>query len=239
MIWRHATPESFVVFVLLLLFLTQCESSQNCVFQHVPFESTNNTQLFLSKIKELKQYLLLNYPVDMPSNLKPDGFCQEIWEVHLINKKLKHLASVSGRILERKFFNITYHIASFIEGCNIEDSCVRFVGTNITQFLDPVPYHIGNLADKMEKLIELKESANYSKCTIIQCQPDSFTTPGTENVTQSHGGVQSSQQTPLQRSHWGPFLLLLLIPISCFLLIMTRPLRNLFQRLPRFQETPV
>nr|XP_028559535.1 fms-related tyrosine kinase 3 ligand-like isoform X2 [Podarcis muralis] len=183
MIWRHATPESFVVFVLLLLFLTQCESSKNCVFQHVPFESTNNTQLFLSKIKDLKQYLLLNYPVDMPSNLKPDGFCQEVWEVHLINKKLKHLASVSGIMLERMFFNITTHIVSFIKGCNIEDSCVRFVGTNITQFLNPVPYHIGNLADKMEKLIELKESADYSNCTIIQCQPEAPKVPGNARLS--------------------------------------------------------
>ncbi|XP_033026928.1 fms-related tyrosine kinase 3 ligand-like [Lacerta agilis] len=236
MIWRHGTPESSVVFVLLLLFLTQCESSKDCIFQYAQFETTNNTQHFLSKIEELKQYLLLNYPVDMPSNLKPDGFCQELWEVHLINKKLKHLASVSGGILEQMFFHIIDHLP-FIEGCNIEDSCVRFVGTNITQFLNPVPYHIGKLADEMEKLIRLKELADYSNCTVIQCQPDSFTTPVPENFT--HDRNHSSQQTQLQRSHWGPFLLLLLIPISCFLLMMTRPLRNLFQRLPRFQETPV
>ncbi|XP_034990157.1 fms-related tyrosine kinase 3 ligand isoform X2 [Zootoca vivipara] len=181
MIWRHGTPESSVVFVLLLLFLTQCEPSKNCIFQYSPFDTTNNTQKFLSKIEELKQYLLLNYPVDMPSNLKPDGFCQELWEVHLINKKLKHLASVSGRILQQMFFSITENLR-FIEGCNIEDSCVRFVRTNITQFLNPIPYRIGNLADKME-LIPPEEPADYSNCTVIQCQPEAPKVSGNSRLS--------------------------------------------------------
>ncbi|XP_061445274.1 fms-related tyrosine kinase 3 ligand-like isoform X5 [Rhineura floridana] len=234
MIWCHAIPDSSVVFLLVLLFFTPSEPGKDCNFMYPQLHSIDSIEHFSHVIEELKQYLLLDYPVSVPSNLKLDEFCQELWELHLIHSKLTSMMRVSGSSLRKMFLNITTH-TNFIEGCKIEDSCVSYMETNITQFLQPIPLLIETLANKMEDLID-KGLGNFSNCTIIQCL-DSFTTPVTQNFAQTQERIQSSQPTPPGRSYWGLFLLP--IPFFCLLLIARRPCRELFQRPPRFQETAV
>ncbi|XP_061445273.1 fms-related tyrosine kinase 3 ligand-like isoform X4 [Rhineura floridana] len=167
MIWCHAIPDSSVVFLLVLLFFTPSEPGKDCNFMYPQLHSIDSIEHFSHVIEELKQYLLLDYPVSVPSNLKLDEFCQELWELHLIHSKLTSMMRVSGSSLRKMFLNITTH-TNFIEGCKIEDSCVSYMETNITQFLQPIPLLIETLANKMEDLID-KGLGNFSNCTIIQC----------------------------------------------------------------------
>ncbi|XP_062993699.1 fms-related tyrosine kinase 3 ligand isoform X3 [Elgaria multicarinata webbii] len=69
MTWHHGIPESSVVFLLLLLVSSLSEPSDDCIFGYSPFQTTS----FSDDFENLKQYLLFDYPVFMPSNLKPDS----------------------------------------------------------------------------------------------------------------------------------------------------------------------
>ncbi|XP_061445277.1 fms-related tyrosine kinase 3 ligand-like isoform X7 [Rhineura floridana] len=119
MIWCHAIPDSSVVFLLVLLFFTPSEPGKDCNFMYPQLHSIDSIEHFSHVIEELKQYLLLDYPVSVPSNLKLDEFCQELWELHLIHSKLTSMMRVSGSSLRKMFLNITTH-TNFIEGCKIE-----------------------------------------------------------------------------------------------------------------------
>ncbi|XP_061445276.1 uncharacterized protein LOC133366316 isoform X6 [Rhineura floridana] len=121
MIWCHAIPDSSVVFLLVLLFFTPSEPGKDCNFMYPQLHSIDSIEHFSHVIEELKQYLLLDYPVSVPSNLKLDEFCQELWELHLIHSKLTSMMRVSGSSLRKMFLNITTH-TNFIEGCKIEVS---------------------------------------------------------------------------------------------------------------------
>ncbi|XP_062993698.1 fms-related tyrosine kinase 3 ligand isoform X2 [Elgaria multicarinata webbii] len=164
MTWHHGIPESSVVFLLLLLVSSLSEPSDDCIFGYSPFQTTS----FSDDFENLKQYLLFDYPVFMPSNLKPDEFCLGLWKLHLINRNLKSMIKVSGSSLKRLIKNITSH-TKIIEKCKIDDSCVDFERTNISQFLEPIPSFLKSLADRMEDYGTDGLHGDFRNCTIIQC----------------------------------------------------------------------
>ncbi|XP_020648337.3 fms-related tyrosine kinase 3 ligand [Pogona vitticeps] len=222
MSWHYGIPNLSVVFLLLVSFSTPSESSQVCSFEHNPLHSGN----FSREVGNLKQYLLFDYPVSVPSNLKLDAFCLELWEVHFINKNFNNMLSVSGNELKKLIQNVTRH-TNFAKECNFTDSCVTFEKTNISHFLEPIPSLLATLRDKMNEQID-EEPVDFHNCTIIQCQPDLFTTPAGEKQRRT----QPSEQNFLGRSYWG----LLVIPVFPFLIILSLLCRKRSQRLPRFEE---
>ncbi|KAJ7313930.1 hypothetical protein JRQ81_005745 [Phrynocephalus forsythii] len=222
MSWHYGIPNLSVVFLLLLSFPTQSELNQDCNFEHVPIQSGGRDSF---GVEDLKSYLLLDYPVPVPSNLKLDAFCLELWNIHLIHRNLKSMLRISGDNLKRWMQGIMNH-TKFVEDCNLTDSCVTFKMTNISHFLEPIPSLLVTLHAKMKSLTE-DERADFSNCTIIQCQPDVFTTP----VSEKQGRTQPSEST----SHGKHYLGLLIIPVLLLpILICLRRRRS--QRLPRFEE---
>ncbi|XP_070622912.1 fms-related tyrosine kinase 3 ligand isoform X2 [Erythrolamprus reginae] len=117
MIWYHRTPDSSVVLLLLLLFFSPFGPLKSCSFNYPPIATSD----FSQDIKPLKEYLLLDYKVSMPFNLKPDIFCSSLWDLHFINENLKKLIKVSGKRL-KKLFEKIYNHTKFVEDCNIEVS---------------------------------------------------------------------------------------------------------------------
>ncbi|KAM6452370.1 fms-related tyrosine kinase 3 ligand isoform 2-T2 [Liasis olivaceus] len=191
---------------------------KNCTFRYPPIATSD----FSREIKSLKEYLLLDYKVLMPFNLKPDIFCGELWDLHFINENLKKLIGVSGKSLAKLFMEI-YNQTKFVEDCNIEvdNSSVNFELANISQFVDLIPFRLRSLSKKMEDLTSEENNADFRNCTIIQCQIESSTLTNNTSVWKLEK-KQSSQLISLGRSYWG-----LLLPVLLVCLIF--PLWKLFQ----------
>ncbi|XP_062840531.1 fms-related tyrosine kinase 3 ligand isoform X3 [Anolis carolinensis] len=164
--WHHGIPNSCLVFLLLLSFSTSSEPSKGCIFGSVPIDTSD----FPSIVKNLKKLLLLDYPVPVPVNLKQDEFCKELWHVHLIHRNLNRMINVSGSELEKSIRKLMIH-TTFVEMCDINDSCVKFITTNISEFLEPIPSYLSDLRKKMEEFEAHDVPANFSNCTVIHCQP--------------------------------------------------------------------
>ncbi|XP_013908746.1 PREDICTED: fms-related tyrosine kinase 3 ligand isoform X2 [Thamnophis sirtalis] len=118
----------------------------------------------------VKEYLLLDYKVLMPLNLKQDTFCSLLWDLHFINENLKKLINVSGEKLKTLFKKIYDH-TKFVEDCNIKigDSSTSFELKNISQFVDAIPSCLQSLSKKIERITEEKH-ADFRNCTNIQSQ---------------------------------------------------------------------
>ncbi|XP_044304084.1 fms-related tyrosine kinase 3 ligand isoform X2 [Varanus komodoensis] len=173
MTWHHGIPDSSVVLLLLLVvvFSAASEPKKVCIFQDPPLQTTS----FSDDFEELKKYLLFDYPVFVPSNLKPDEFCLGLWKVHLIDRNLHSMIQVSGSSLKKYIQKIRHH-TTFINECKINDRCVAFERTNISQFLEPIPSFLMSLANWMENLLENSSAADFHNCTTIQCLPEQTST---------------------------------------------------------------
>ncbi|XP_042331912.1 fms-related tyrosine kinase 3 ligand [Sceloporus undulatus] len=225
--WNHGIPNSCLVFLLLLSFSTSLEPSKGCIFEHVPID----TQNFSSKVENLIRYLLFDYQVSVPVNLKPDGFCQELWKIHLINRNLKSMISVSGSELKKLIRKIASH-TTFVEECNIDISCVTFTMTNISEFLAPIPSLLTDLRDMMEGLIE-EELGDFSNCTAIQCQPEPSPTAAPQVTAPKKETDQHSEHASLGRPYWG----LLLIPLLVGFMIGVYLCKKKCLRSQRYDDT--
>ncbi|XP_058036123.1 fms-related tyrosine kinase 3 ligand isoform X2 [Ahaetulla prasina] len=119
----------------------------------------------------VKEYLLLDYKVSMPFNLKPDIFCSVLWDLHFINENLKKLINVSGKRL-KKLFEKLYDHTKFVEDCNIEvdNSSTSFELINISQFIDVIPSRLQFLSKEIERITSEEEHVDFKNCTIIQSQ---------------------------------------------------------------------
>ncbi|XP_070622911.1 fms-related tyrosine kinase 3 ligand isoform X1 [Erythrolamprus reginae] len=167
MIWYHRTPDSSVVLLLLLLFFSPFGPLKSCSFNYPPIATSD----FSQDIKPLKEYLLLDYKVSMPFNLKPDIFCSSLWDLHFINENLKKLIKVSGKRL-KKLFEKIYNHTKFVEDCNIEvgNSSTSFELINISQFVDVIPSRLQSLSMKIEDITSEEKPVDFKNCTIIQSQ---------------------------------------------------------------------
>ncbi|XP_034279162.1 fms-related tyrosine kinase 3 ligand [Pantherophis guttatus] len=167
MISYHGTPDSSEVLLLLLLFFSPFGPLKGCSFNYSPIATSD----FSQDIKPLKEYLLLDYKVSMPFNLKPDIFCSVLWDLHFINENLKKLINVSGKRL-KKLFEKLYDHTKFVEDCNIEvdNSSTSFELINISQFVDVIPSRLQFLSKEIERITSEEEHVDFKNCTIIQSQ---------------------------------------------------------------------
>ncbi|KAM3822511.1 LOW QUALITY PROTEIN: fms-related tyrosine kinase 3 ligand [Vipera latastei] len=165
--WCPGTPDSSVVLLLVLLFFSPFGPLKGCKFDYSPIATSD----FSQDIKPLKEYLLLDYKVSMPFSLKQDIFCSELWNLHFINENLKKLINVSGERL-KKLIKKIYNHTKVVELCNIEveNSSVSFELTNISRFVDVIPFHLQSLSAKIEKITSEEKCADFKNCTVIQSQ---------------------------------------------------------------------
>nr|XP_010349377.1 fms-related tyrosine kinase 3 ligand isoform X2 [Saimiri boliviensis boliviensis] len=146
--------------LLLLLLSSELSGTQDCSFQLSPISSD-----FAVKIRELSDYLLQDYPVTVASNLQDEELCGALWRLVLAQRWMERLKAVAGSkmrgLLER--VNTEIH---FVTKCAFQPprSCLRFVQTNISRFLQ----------ETSEQLVALKPwitRRNFSRCLELQCQP--------------------------------------------------------------------
>ncbi|XP_032120505.1 fms-related tyrosine kinase 3 ligand isoform X2 [Sapajus apella] len=146
--------------LLLLLLSSELSETQDCSFQLSPISSD-----FAVKIRELSDYLLQDYPVTVASNLQDEELCGALWRLVLAQRWMERLKTVAGSkmrgLLER--VNTEIH---FVTKCAFQPprSCLRFVQTNISRFLQ----------ETSEQLVALKPwitRRNFSRCLELQCQP--------------------------------------------------------------------
>ncbi|KAL0609856.1 Fms-related tyrosine kinase 3 ligand [Plecturocebus cupreus] len=146
--------------LLLLLLSSELSGTQDCSFQLSPISSD-----FAVKIRELSDYLLQDYPVTVASNLQDEELCGALWRLVLAQRWMERLKTVAGSkmrgLLER--VNTEIH---FVTKCAFQPprSCLRFVQTNISRFLQ----------ETSEQLVALKPwitRRNFSRCLELQCQP--------------------------------------------------------------------
>ncbi|XP_053118508.1 fms-related tyrosine kinase 3 ligand isoform X2 [Hemicordylus capensis] len=212
------------VFLLLLLCFTPSDPDKNCFFAQSPFPTTNTHE---NVIQKLRDFLLLDYPVSEPSNLKQDDFCRELWELHFINRTLTCMENVAGKNLSEFIKDLKYSL-DFFDECIIEDGCVRFKKTNISQVLDSFSKHYTKLRTKMGTA-KNKGVRNFSNCTFIQCQPEPHTIPVTIYTAPRRKDIQPSQPTSSGRSYWGwPPILLVFLPFM--ILLCSKPLQRHLSR---------
>ncbi|XP_062840530.1 fms-related tyrosine kinase 3 ligand isoform X2 [Anolis carolinensis] len=221
--WHHGIPNSCLVFLLLLSFSTSSEPSKGCIFGSVPIDTSD----FPSIVKNLKKLLLLDYPVPVPVNLKQDEFCKELWHVHLIHRNLNRMINVSGSELEKSIRKLMIH-TTFVEMCDINDSCVKFITTNISEFLEPIPSYLSDLRKKMEEFEAHDVPANFSNCTVIHCQPALQVTASKQTPD------RNSQHDTRGKSYWVLLVIavLMLVVFVIWMLLHKRP----WQRSQRYEE---
>nr|XP_054106424.1 fms-related tyrosine kinase 3 ligand isoform X10 [Callithrix jacchus] len=128
--------------LLLLLLSSELSGTQDCSFQFSPISSD-----FAAKIRELEE------------------LCGALWRLVLAQRWMERLKTVAGSkmrgLLER--VNTEIH---FVTKCAFQPprSCLRFVQTNISRFLQ----------ETSEQLVSLKPwitRRNFSRCLELQCQP--------------------------------------------------------------------
>ncbi|XP_032120507.1 fms-related tyrosine kinase 3 ligand isoform X4 [Sapajus apella] len=155
-----APPPLQTRLLLLLLLSSELSETQDCSFQLSPISSD-----FAVKIRELSDYLLQDYPVTVASNLQDEELCGALWRLVLAQRWMERLKTVAGSkmrgLLER--VNTEIH---FVTKCAFQPprSCLRFVQTNISRFLQ----------ETSEQLVALKPwitRRNFSRCLELQCQP--------------------------------------------------------------------
>ncbi|XP_067408376.1 fms-related tyrosine kinase 3 ligand [Emydura macquarii macquarii] len=220
--WGHAPrdvpppPGGSVVPLLLLLVLVS--PGRSCVFSFDPLSTT-----FPDHINQLTRHLLLDYPVSVPSNLEPDGWCAELWTIHFLAAELGRMWGVAGRDLEPLVGNVAKQI-SFTEECNISDpvGCVGLEHANVSQMLSALNRHMAALKGKMPGQGGQDGPADFSNCTSVRCQPGplallptqaSLPHPGFSS--QKQPGTQASGAGSLHRSHLLVFLVL--VPVLGYL----------------------
>ncbi|XP_066485153.1 fms-related tyrosine kinase 3 ligand [Tiliqua scincoides] len=189
MIWHHGIPDASVVF-LLLLFITPSGLGKDCFWEYRPFPTTDQS----GRVKILKGWMLSDYQVSVPTNLKPDEFCQKLWDLYFVNRELVRMISVSGDNLTGVIKKLE-EITKFVENCTIKESdCIQFERRNVTQFLDSILPLITAWKQHMEIS---EEQIDFSNCTVVQCQLDTkqaewkteqsqfFTTPDPKQAEQT------------------------------------------------------
>ncbi|KAL8176823.1 UNVERIFIED_CONTAM: hypothetical protein K2H54_039098, partial [Gekko kuhli] len=191
------------VSLLLFLCFTHFGLGKNCIFTHHPLPTTDGS----NRINGLRKLLLWDYPVSVPSNLKPDEHCFGLWQLYFISRELSRMLQVAGSELEKNITDLEswLNTKELFQDCKIESSCVEFERTNVSVLLDSILLPFKALRDKMDLM---ETPFNFSNCTSVQCQSESRSTPYPVYSEQVLDDLQASRSGVLQRHHW------FLIPIS-------------------------
>ncbi|XP_074875384.1 fms-related tyrosine kinase 3 ligand [Buteo buteo] len=151
-----APPGSALVPLLLLLAVPP--PGICCSFDFNPVSST-----FSTHVDALTPWLILDYPVAMPSNLEMDSRCSDLWGLHFGAVALGRMAGVAGGSLAPRLQAVAAHIA-FVAECRIHDpqGCVRLEVVNVSQLLGALVQHLGGLQGR---------PPHFPGCAHLRCRP--------------------------------------------------------------------
>ncbi|XP_027715147.1 fms-related tyrosine kinase 3 ligand isoform X2 [Vombatus ursinus] len=85
--------------------------ADTCTFPDSPISST-----FLQAISDLSDYVLRDYPVDVPANLQVDEQCWALWHLALAKQTLERLKLVAGSKLQVPL-EAVYTEVNFVSQC--------------------------------------------------------------------------------------------------------------------------
>ncbi|KAM9591762.1 fms-related tyrosine kinase 3 ligand isoform 2-T2 [Morphnus guianensis] len=176
-----APPGSALVPLLLLLAVPP--PGICCSFDFNPVSST-----FSTHVDALTPWLILDYPVAMPSNLEMDSRCSDLWGLHFGAVALGRMAGVAGGSLAPRLQAVAAHIA-FVAECHIHDpqGCVRLEVVNVSQLLGALVQHLGGLQGR---------PPHFPGCAHLRCRPGPLlTTPAVQ-----HERTPGSRLGPPHRS---------------------------------------
>ncbi|XP_015471860.1 fms-related tyrosine kinase 3 ligand isoform X2 [Parus major] len=141
--------------VPLLLLLSVSTPSSCCSFGFNPISST-----FSAHLNNLTPWLLLDYPVAMPSNLEPDSSCSDLWGLHFGALALQRMLGVAGKDLAPLLRTLLAQL-HFVAECHIQ-GCVRLETVNVSQLLETLVQHLGGLQGR---------PPHFPGCARLRCHP--------------------------------------------------------------------
>ncbi|KAM6188305.1 fms-related tyrosine kinase 3 ligand isoform 2-T2 [Sarcoramphus papa] len=162
-----APPGSALVPLLLLLAVPPPGGC--CSFDFNPVSST-----FSTHVDALTPWLILDYPVAMPSNLETDSHCSDLWGLHFGAAALGRMVGVAGEALAPRLQAVAAHIA-FVAECHIHDpqGCVQLKTVNASQLLGALVQHLGGLQGR---------PPHFPGCARLRCRPGPpLTTPAVQH----------------------------------------------------------
>nr|XP_041568921.1 fms-related tyrosine kinase 3 ligand isoform X2 [Taeniopygia guttata] len=176
--------------VPLLLLLAVPTPSICCSFGFNPISSTFSTHL-----NNLTPWLLLDYPVAMPSNLEPDSVCSDLWGLHFGALALQRMLGVAGKDLAPLLRNLLAQL-HFVAECHIQDPqrCVRLEMVNVSQLLETLVQHLGGLQGR---------PLHFPGCARLRCHPG----PALTSPAVRHEGLLGAKQGPPSPAGHGLVLL--------------------------------
>ncbi|XP_074164323.1 fms-related tyrosine kinase 3 ligand isoform X2 [Sminthopsis crassicaudata] len=190
---------------LLLLLLPQVLPDP-CSFPDSPISST-----FAKTISTLLDFMLWDYPVDVPENLRVDEQCWALWHLALAKETLGRLKLVAGSELQ-ELLEAVYTEINFVGQCVNQSfpGCLRFRKANISHLLLEVSSHLGAL----QPLITQR---NFRPCQQYRCQPEPSLPVSTLPAPSSLGALGGTLGPPRPSS----LLLLMLgaLPVALLLIL--------------------
>ncbi|XP_029441293.1 fms-related tyrosine kinase 3 ligand isoform X2 [Rhinatrema bivittatum] len=189
-----------VAALLLVSLLDPCHS---CHFQN-PISTT-----FSRQIQNLSKNLLLDYPVSTTSNLKPDSWCSEIWQLQLVKEELERMGAVAGEYLNNTLQTVWREIA-FLGRCNftVSADCLMAERINISRFLGLLEQQIKILKSKLTG----DSTLDFSNCTRILCvsalNGSVEERPGSDSMTSAgpgwphKEGMSDGEEAPLNQEDY-------------------------------------
>ncbi|XP_068280741.1 aldehyde dehydrogenase family 16 member A1 [Nyctibius grandis] len=156
-----------------------------CSFDFSPVSST-----FSAHVDALTPWLILDYPVAMPSNLETDSGCSDLWGLHFGAAALGRMAGAAGAALAPRLRAVAAHVA-FVAECRIHDpqGCVRLETVNVSQLLGALVRHLGGLQGR---------PPHFPGCARLRCHPG----PPLSTPAGQHEGTPASRVgAPGPRSH--------------------------------------
>ncbi|XP_039909685.1 fms-related tyrosine kinase 3 ligand isoform X4 [Hirundo rustica] len=152
------SPPASSALVPLLLVLAVPTPSSCCSFAFNPISST-----FSAHLNNLTPWLLLDYPVAMPSNLEQDSACSDLWGLHFGVLALQRMLGVAGKDLAPLLRTLLAQL-HFVAECHIQDpqGCVRLETVNVSQLLETLAQHLRGLQGR---------SPHFPGCARLRCHP--------------------------------------------------------------------
>ncbi|KAM9036374.1 fms-related tyrosine kinase 3 ligand isoform 1-T1 [Sarcophilus harrisii] len=211
----------------LLLLLLPRALADPCSFPDSPISS-----IYPGIISTLSDFMLGDYPVDVPENLRVDEQCWALWHLALAKETLDRLKLVAGSKLQEPL-EAVYAEIDFVGQCVNQSfpSCLRFRKANISHLLLEVSNHLGALRP-------LITQQNFQPCQQYRCQPEPSLPVSTLPSPSSLEALEGTLRPP------GPSSLLLLalgaLPVALLLVLVAAwRWKQRRRRLPSPRRSPV
>ncbi|XP_051845787.1 fms-related tyrosine kinase 3 ligand [Antechinus flavipes] len=169
----------------LLLLLLPPAFADPCSFPDSPISST-----FPGAISTLSDFMLRDYPVDVPENLRADERCWALWHLAVAKETLDRLKLVAGSKVQEPLEGL-YAEINFVGRCVNQSfpSCLRFRKANISHLLLEVSKHLGAL----QPLITQQD---FGPCQQYRCQPEPSLPVSTLSSPSSLGALGGTLRPP-------------------------------------------